>query len=411
MTTIEITLPRLHAAQWEIISSPARFRVAACGRRFGKTLAAGGEAVRVAATGGRVWWVAPTYDVTKRGWTGVARIANQIPGVEIRRGDREVHFAGGGFIGFKTADSAAGLRGEGLDFVIIDEAAFVREDAWTDDLRPALTDRQGRALFISTPNGRNWFWRAWMMGHDPARHEWASWTFPTRANPYIEPSEIDAARELLPARTFEQEYLAEFLEDGGAVFRNIRACTTVAAGRRPREGQRVVFGVDWGKSDDFTAIAVLTEARELVALERFNQIGWALQRGRLVEMAKRWQPVAIWAEENSIGGPNIEALQAEGLPVTPFQTTASSKGPLIESLALAFEQQEIGIPDDPVLIGELQAYTMERLPSGRWRYSAPSGMHDDTVIALALAWWGVQEGHRGTLYQDVAPDAFTDWRG
>jgi hypothetical protein len=406
--SLTITLPKLHDAQWQIINSDARFRVASCGRRFGKTLAAAGEAVKVAAQGGRVWWVAPTYNVSKRGWAGAFAIAKQIPGTTVRKSDREIHFAGGGFIGFKTADTGAGLRGEGLDLIIMDEAAFVREGAWTDDLRPALSDRQGRALFISTPMGRNWFWHIWMMGQDPERHEWQSWMFPTSSNPHILSSEIDAARELLPERTFKQEYLAEFTEDGGAVFRNLRACTT-SEYSEPLPDYRYIFGVDWGKSHDFTVIVVMDHSGRMVAMERFNQIGWSLQRGRLLALADKWQPDAIWAELNSIGDPNVEALQDEGLPVYGFQTTAQSKTPLIDSLALAFERAEIGIIDEPVLLSELQSYSMERLPSGRFRYSAPEGMHDDTVIALALAWHGVQTGvyTPGTI--NYAPQLSIGW--
>jgi hypothetical protein len=100
--------------------------------------------------------------------------------------------------------------------------------------------------------------------------------------------------------------------------------------------------------------------------------------------------VQIVAEENSIGGPNIEALREEGLPVIAFQTTATSKPPLIESLALAFERREIAILPDAVQLAELQAYerTVSRL-TGRSSYNAPEGYHDDTVMALALAWWGI----------------------
>jgi hypothetical protein len=304
---------------------------------------------------------------------------------------RELLFAGGGTIAFKTAETGAGLLGQGLDLVILDEAALIREEAWQRDLRPALSDRQGRALFISTPRGQNWFWHAWLRGQDPEQTDWQSWRFPTSANPRIAASEIEEARGLLPSRIFEQEYLAEFLADGGAVFRNVAACATVPEGLPPHPARRYTMGVDWGRSDDFTALAVLdTEYRQIVHIERFNQIGWTLQRGRLAVLAAKWKPETILAEENSMGGPNIEALQREGLPVRPFMTTPASKGPLIEALALAFEQERIGILNDPVLVGELQAYSMERLPSGVFRYSAPAGMHDDTVIATALAW------HAGT---------------
>ena len=87
-----------------------------------------------------------------------------------------------------------------------------------------------------------------------------------------------------------------------------------------------------------------------------------------------------------MGGPMVESLQWDGLPVVGFQTTNVSKARVIEQLILAFERGDITIINDTLLIGELQAYEQERLPGGRMRYNAPSGMHDDTVIALALAW-------------------------
>ena len=108
-------------------------------------------------------------------------------------------------------------------------------------------------------------------------------------------------------------------------------------------------------------------------------------------LAERWNVSNnIVAERNSMGEPLIEQLSRDGLPVTSFQTTAQSKAQAIDALALAFERSEIRILPEPVLVGELQAYEMQRLPSGMMRYSAPDGMHDDTVMALALAWQGMQ---------------------
>lgn len=126
-----------------------------------------------------------------------------------------------------------------------------------------------------------------------------------------------------------------------------------------------------------------------VYLDRFNQIDYVLQAGRLKALAQRFQPVSIIAESNSIGEPVIEQLRRDGLPVTPFQTTNATKTAAIDALALAFEQDAIKIINDPVMVGELQAYEMERLPSGLLRYSAPEGMHDDCVMSLAIGWTGV----------------------
>ena len=106
----------------------------------------------------------------------------------------------------------------------------------------------------------------------------------------------------------------------------------------------------------------------------------------------------IWAEANSIGEPNIEALlPSDGLPVRRFYTSAKSKAPLIEALALAIERQDITLLDDPVLLGELADYRFDRLANGAYRYGAPAGSHDDTVIAAALAWFGAQHTNRSIL--------------
>jgi hypothetical protein len=154
------------------------------------------------------------------------------------------------------------------------------------------------------------------------------------------------------------------------------------------------MGVDWAQMHDFTVLTVLDRAtRRMVDWQRFNQLDWALQRGHLTSMVRTWKVKRIIAERNSIGSPNIEALHREGLPVMAFDTTATSKPPLIESLVLAFERSEIGILANEVLIGELEAY--ERTVSeqtGRSRYSAPEGQHDDCVMSLALAWHGVMHG-------------------
>ena len=383
MLTLNVTLPTLHADQREVADHPARFKVLAAGRRWGKTRLGTLMCLDVALNGGRAWWVAPSYPMATVGWRGIKQLARQIPGVEWRETDRLITLPTGGTIQVRSADRPDSLRGEGLDFLIIDEAAFVREEAWTEALRPALSDRQGRAVIISTPKGRNWFWRAYQRGvsGDP---EWHSWKLPTASNPFIDPAEVEAARRMLPETIFQQEYLAEFIEDAGLVFRKVRQATWTPPAK-PEPGRRYVMGVDWAQAHDWTVLTVIDDLRRVVAIDRFNQIAWDVQRGRLRAMADYWHVMEIWAEANSIGGPNIEALQAEGLPVRGFTTTSESKQQLMVALQLAFERGDIRIPDDPVLIAELEAFEATRLPSGRWRYEAPSGMHDDTVISLALA--------------------------
>lgn len=389
---MEVHLPPLHPGQREIAEHLARFRVLACGRRWGKTRLGAALCVATGLRRRRAWWVAPSYKMAAVGWRLVRQIGQQVPGAQVKQADQMIVLPGGGTVQVRSADDPQSLRGEGLDFVVMDECAFIQEAAWTEALRPALSDRLGGALFISTPKGRNWFWRAWSRGQENG-DEWASWRFPTATNPYIAPGEIEAARLSLPERVFEQEYLAEFVNDAGGVFRRVMDAASASRLEGPAEGAEYVMGVDWGKQNDYTVVVVLdSTTRTMVDFDRMNRIDYAIQTERLRVLAERWGVSNIVAERNSMGEPLIEQLSRDGLPVTAFQTTAQSKGQAIDALALAFERGEICILPEPVLVSELQAYEMQRLPSGMMRYSAPEGLHDDTVMALALAWQAVQHG-------------------
>ena len=389
ITTLTLNAPALHAGQRKIANHPARFRVLACGRRWGKTRLGSALCVQTATTGGRAWWVAPTYPVATVGWRLVRRLAIQIPGAEIRQGDRMVILPNGGEVQVRSADNPDSLRGEGLDFVVMDECAFMKEEAFTEALRPALSDRKGRAMFISTPKGRNWFWRAWQRCTDEHDADWHGWQLPTVDNPYIDPNEIDAARRMLPETVFRQEYLAEFLDDAGGVFRNVMACATAAPQASEQRNHEYIFGIDWARSNDYTVVAVIDATlNALVYLDRYNNLDYTIQRERVGALAARFRPTAIIAEANAMGRPNNEMLRAAGLPVQDFTTGAASKERIISHLAASFEHGGITVIPDTVLISELQAYEGTPRGDGGTRYSAPSGMHDDTVMALALAWHG-----------------------
>lgn len=393
-----------HPGQREVHTHPARFKVLACGRRWGKTRLGVNECLDVAAHGGRAWWVAPTYKMSEVGWRPLRQMASRI-GAEVRRSDRQVILPGGGEVTVRSADNPDTLRGEGLDYVVIDECAFTPEEVWGEALRPALADRQGRAMFISTPTGRNWFWRMFQRGLGDDL-EWKSWAFPTIANPYIQPKEIEAARESLPELTFRQEFLAEFLEGEGTVFRNILACLNAPLQTTPEQhaGHVIIAGLDWGKQNDFTCTSIgCATCKVEVARDRFNKIDYTFQRDRLKSLYSYWKVSKILAESNSIGEPNLEMLQRDGFPVIPFETTASSKPPLIENLALSFERAEWQFQQDPVWTGELEAFERKVSPAtGRSQYSAPEGLHDDTVIGRCLMRWRANQTSTIQIVQKAA---------
>lgn len=383
---------QLHPAQLAVHNSDARFRVLSAGRKFGKTRLGVMEALGAAAQGKRGWWVAPTYKPAEVGWRPLYSMAGKIPGAIRSKSDKTIVLPGGGWVGVRSADSGQGLRSENLDFVIIDEAAFIDHSIWAQQIRPNLTATQGWALFISTPWGLNWFHDLYRRGE---AHEegWASFHYPTSANPYIAPGEIEAARRELPELIFQQEYLATFVSLEGAVFRRIQEAATVEAIDEPVEGRQYIAGVDVAASVDYTVISVMdVMAKQLVYLDRFNRVDYNVLEDRLHAAYLHWHVQAMTIEANSIGQPVIDNLNNRGMSIIPFTTTSASKQIIITGLQAAFEHGEIHIINDPVLIGELLSFESKRSPSGSFTYLAPEGGHDDTVMALAIAWNSIGTG-------------------
>lgn len=218
-------MPLLWQHQTAILRSPARFKLAACGRRWGKTVAAvvatvlghGEEPGDLPglSSGARLWWVAPNttqlrasraWDLLKAACPG-ARIWEQIKRIELRNG---------GSVDVMSAESLDALRGPGLDGVVIDEAAYVPVYLWEAVLRQALIDTGGWALFLSTPNGRNWFWERFRDAD--SKPDWQAWQLPTSDNPHISAAELTATKAEIGPRRFAQEHEAQFTEIEGALW-------------------------------------------------------------------------------------------------------------------------------------------------------------------------------------------------
>lgn len=395
---IDIRLPHPHAKQAEILRSKAKRQVICAGRRAGKTTLAARVAIKKAFASRRVLLSSTTQDQADAFWEKCkAWLSEAIQAglIEKNESRRILTFPKGGRIKVKTARDADGLRGDYADFLVLDECALLDPDAWDKVGAPMLLDNDGNAWFISTPRRRNWFFQLYQRGLDDDPR-WVSWHFTSFDNPHLSPSALEEITKDLTDEAYRQEILAEFLEGEGQVFRNIYACLTAPLNAKPsdHEGHRVVMGVDWAQKADFTCLSVFcSNCAVECELDRFNKIEWAFQRGRLRALADKWKVGLILAEENSIGNPNIEALQREGLYVRPFTTTAASKPPLIQSLALAFEKQEARWLSIPVATGELEAFESKVSPNtGRVSYGAPEGGHDDSVIARALAWQAVTTG-------------------
>ncbi len=334
--------------------------------------------------GGQTWWVGPTYPLSYAAWREMRIRARKVH-AEIHEGDRRIDFPTGGWIEVHSADRPDSLRSVGLDYLVVDEAAFCSERAWLEALRPTLTDRRGKAILGSTPNGKNRFWHMWGTAGRSRR----SWQYPTADNPSIHPDEIRDAREELPERVFQQEYEAAFRDLAGAVFRHVRDQSTATPQKAAVAGHTYVLGIDWARSNDFTAVIVIdVDLMAVVFVDKWTGIEYAAQMGRVGAIAERFAPAAIVSEVNNMGGPLSDALRDAGLPIVPFTSTNATKLQIVDGLSLALEREAITLIPHEALTAELEAYESTRLPSGLIRYAAPEGTHDDLTMATMLALWG-----------------------
>jgi hypothetical protein len=206
--------------QSDIFNSGARFRTVVAGRRFGKTFLSTIEIIRAATAGKNknCWYIAPTYGAAKEiAWD---MMIHTIPDEYISKTNETaltLRLINGSTIALKGAEKPNNLRGRALDFVVLDEFADMRPETWTEVIRASLSDRQGNALFIGTPKGRNHFYELWADGLG-SKDNWASFQYTTIEGGNVPQDEIEQAQNDLDERTFNQEYCAEFVTYSGLIY-------------------------------------------------------------------------------------------------------------------------------------------------------------------------------------------------
>lgn len=384
--------------QKQMITYPGNV-AAFCGRRFGKTDAYVQRVYKhMAAEPGLYWWVGLSWRSAsmKRAWRIVTHTARQVLRAmgesdrgRINRSTFEIKLPGMGEIWFRTADNPASLAGEGIRGAVVDEFSLMPEVVWTEYLEGTLLDYGGWVAFSGVPKGRNWAANIWQKA--ATRPNWLQIHATTYDNPFINHAKINEVRDNSSEMMFRQEYLAEIIDDAGGVFRGVAGVSTGQV-QEPEPGAQYVMGIDWAFSNDYTVVSVMRIDGTQVYIDRYNNVDYSMQRERIAALCQRYPPAVVISENNAMGQPNNEELVARGIPVQMFTTTSASKAAIIQALAGAIERQQVTLLDDPVQIGELQAYEGKRGLGGLVKYSAPDGMHDDTVMALALAYSGISKG-------------------
>ena len=391
---IQAKPPELHIGQKQVLKalSNNRFNICVAGRRWGKTSLSIVAAFERAFKGEKVWIVFPVYPQAMDSFRTMKSLIRQLPEemYVIKEVEKRIEIANGGSIQIKSADKPERLRGAGgLSLVVFDEAAYQSKETW-ETVRPILSDSLGQALFISTPNGMNWFYE--LFDNAKRRDEWTIHHYPTESNPNIKPEELFQAREELGSLVYAQEFLAEFTEVGHMFKREWFKYFDVIPGDDPeyvfadeivKHSELSIFGtmdtaLSIKETADYSVIMAIgtTPSGKLLVLDIFRDRLEAPELLPKIEsMISKWNMAWLGVEDSSFGLGIIQMARRQGLPIKNLKADKSKTARAVPAAA-GCENGTIYFLKNAKWLVEFER-ELTSFPS--------SGSHDDQVDALAYA--------------------------
>ena len=375
-----VNMPRLYAKQYRAFFNDERYSVCEASTKAGKTMGClvwQASKVLDDSKQGNHWWVAPVYSQSQIAYRRAKKMFRGL----CKHNDTEqwLLFDNGSHWWFKSAEKPDNLYGEDVYSAVIDEFTRCREESW-HAIRSTLTATRGKVRMIGNVKGRgNWGYkiaRRADQGCEGYSYHKITADDAVKAG-VLDAAEIEDAKQALPDAVFRELYYCEPSDDEGNPFgiQHIANCVTTLSGKSP-----VCFGVDLAKSKDWTVVCGLDEDGAVCHLERWQKEPWPRTRERILSSVNGWDTLI---DSTGVGDPILDDLQRARPNIRGFKFTASSKQPLMEGLAVAIQSQAVRFPGG-WLRNELETFEYEYTRTGV-KYSAPSGLHDDGVCALALA--------------------------
>ncbi len=386
--------------QIAVRDSLARFKIVFAGRRWGKSRYALAELLACALPGGRSWWVWPVRDQALEAWEELVEMAGHLDGVEIWETKKRMKFPGGGYIWIKSADNPATLRGGGLDLCVIDEFEYIRygEKLFAEVIRPALADRQGDCIMMSSAAGFSYLYDMANKAEDMTH--WEAWRFPTWSSPFVEPEEVALLKEEMDDDVFRREIACETISAEGSVFGNVYRFEKGTAIEVPELEVEYAAGLDLARLSDYTAVSISKwgyERREQASLTRWRMMHWDDICDDVVDLLVLFHVTYLVIDTTGIGDVLAEKVIDEleekidyDIEIVQYVFSGRSKTRLVRSLRWSLNKGKYIILDDKKLIGELQDFKGKKnAQTMHISYEAEHG-NDDLVIATALDAWGIE---------------------
>lgn len=378
---IEIERPIFTDYQKKILYSDARFTVTKGATKIGKTFPhlfwLFEKAHEQVKAGANYWWIAPIFPQAKIAFNRMRRAAVPL-GYRINESELFIETDYDSRIWFKGADKPDSLYGEDVFAAVFDEFTRAKEEAWFA-LRSTLTHTKGPCKFIGNSKGKkNWGHRLWMKAKagEPGYEAFKVTAYDAVEAGILDAEEVEQAKRDLPKHAFDELYLAEDLDDQANPF----GIDFLKKQIRPQSTKRpVCFGVDLAKSVDWAVIVGLDDQGYICHFERW-QSDWEQTRKRIIATVKG---TSTFIDSTGVGDPIVEDIRRQCYGVEAFHFTNRSKQQIMEGLSASIQKGQIFILDG-LMYDELESFEFVYSRTGV-TYSAPSGMHDDIVCALALA--------------------------
>jgi phage FluMu gp28-like protein len=299
-----------------------------------------------------------------------------------------VYFKNGSILQLKGADDPDSLRGAGPFGIVLDEYATMKREVW-NVVEPILRGNAGWCWFIGTPKGKNHLFEFYQRGQLGDK-DWWSWRLKASESQVIPLHELQASKQTAIPAIWNQEYECEFLEGEGSVFRGVDQVMN-AVPQQEIAGQMYVIGCDLAKVQDYTVMAVYNRATNAqVYQERFQTLEWPFQKAKIAAVAQKYNNALVMLDATGIGDPIADDLTRAGVAVEPYKFTEQSKKDLVEKLSIWIEQKKLRMINMEETKFEFDNYSYEIGPTGKIRYGARLGFHDDIVMSHALAVWALQ---------------------
>ena len=384
-TILKYKRPKMYPKQEQAIFNDSRYALVEASTKSGKTVSCLVWLIEQAMHGkdGYVyWWVAPSYSQSKIVYRRMKKWLDRDMVQQFNESELTVTLVNGTRIFFRSGDNYDNLYGEDCYAIVIDEASRLREDAFIA-CRSTVTSTQGKIRMIGNVRGRkNWFYKLCRRAEQGLdNYHYAKITAVDAIDGgVLDKEEINEAKTTLPKNIFDELYMSEGAEDNGKPFwlDAIQKCISPMSRNAP-----FVYGVDLAKSVDFTAVVGL-DSNGVVCFFDLFQLPWNQTKQRLIEIIGSTDCIV---DSTGVGDSITEDLQRVLPRVEGFKFSSTSKQQLMELLSSRISTQQVHFPDNEI-VSELMNFEYEYSRTGV-KYSAPNGLHDDCVMALALALKGL----------------------